>query len=274
MALGISNNSQSQSLINNLNSATNSLYRVNERLSSGKRIVRPSDDPAGGAIAAQLSALASIDSVAARNVSDGVSIANIADGALQSASDISVRLNELATQASNGTLSDSQRASLNQEFQSLNSELDRISNTTDFNGQQLLSGNGVDIALQVGPESGSDSQINLQTNGVSSQSLGLAGLDISTQAGAQAALDKTKTAVDSIAETRGNLGSAVSRLETAFSNIQTSELNQREAEDRISSADIAQEVAERTRLSILQQANTSLLAQSNASAANVLKLIS
>ena len=274
MAININNSTQTNSLVKSLNSSTNELNKVNERLASGKRITRASDDPAGAAIAAQLLVNADSGAVAARNVSDGVSISNIADGALQSAGDITTRLNELATQASNGTLSDTQRGALNQEFQSLKGELDRISTTTEFNGQQLLSGGGASIALQVGTDGSANSQINLQTTGVSAQSLGLGNLDISTQAGAQAALDQTKTAVNTVAQTRGEIGSVVARLDTAYNNIKTSEVNQREAEDRISSADIAQEVANRTRASILQSANAGLLAQANSQASNVLKLIS
>ncbi|MFN8391512.1 MAG: flagellin [Bdellovibrionota bacterium] len=274
MALTVSNTSQTLDLLKNLNSATSNLNRVNDALASGKRINRASDDPAGNAIATQLFAQSSVDVVAARNISDGVSIANIAEGALSSASDITVRLNELATQASNGTLSDTQRTALNQEFSALRSQLDTISNTTEFNGQQLLSGNGTSIALQVGGDASSNSQINLQTTGVSSQSLGLASLDISTQAGAQAALDSTKNAVSALSQTRGDLGAVVSRLDTAFDQIQTDRLGRSEAASRISDADIASEASKSTAYKISQQVATSLLAQANSASAAVLKLIS
>lgn len=273
MALTINSTVDSLSNLKNLNKASSDLKKANDRLSSGKRINRASDDPAGAAIAAKLASAAQIDAVAARNVNDGFSIANIADGALESAGTITARLGELATQASNGTLSDSQRSALNQEYQSLKSELDRVSNTTEFNGQQLLSGSGGSFDLQVGEDGSSSSQITLNTTGVSSSSLGLEGSDISTQAGAQAALTQAKAATDSVAQTRGNIGSVVSRLDTAFSNIKTSELNQRDAEDRISSADIAQEVANRIRASVQQRGDVALQAQANSSAANVLKLL-
>lgn len=273
MALTINSTVNSLSNLKNLNKASSDLKKANERLSSGKRINRASDDPAGAAIAANLASSAQIDAVAARNVNDGFSIANIADGALESAGTITSRLSELATQAANGTLSDTQRSALDQEFQSLKGELDRISNTTEFNGQQLLSGSGGSFDLQVGENGGSDSQITLNTTGVSSSSLGLSGASISTQAGAQAALTQAKAATDSVAQTRGSVGSVVSRLDTAFSNIKTSEVNQRDAEDRISSADIAQEVANRVRASVLQRGDVGLQAQANSSAENVLKLL-
>ena len=274
MAITVNNSASSLNNLRNLNKATSDLNKANERLASGKRNNRPSDDTAGAAVARQLLVDAEVNAVAARNVSDGVSIANIADGALESAAGITARLSELATQAANGTVSDSGRQALDAEFQQLKSELDRISETTSFNGQQLLSGSGADINLQVGTDSSANSQINLRTVGVSAASLGVGSSSISTQAGAQAALDASKNAVASVATTRGNIGSVVSRLDTAFSNIKTSELNQREAEDRISSADIATEVANRTRASILQKGSVGLQAQANSSAANVLKLIS
>jgi len=273
MALTINSTVNSLSNLKNLNKASSDLKKANERLSSGKRINSASDDPAGAAIAARLASSAQIDAVAGRNISDGYSIADIADGALQSAGDITTRLSELAAQASNGTLSDSQRSALNDEFQSLKSELDRISNTTEFNGQQLLSGSGGSFDLQVGEDGGSNSQITLKTTGVSSASLNLSSANISTQAGAQAALDQAKAANDSVAQTRGSVGAVVSRLDTAYGNVKTSEVNQREAEDRISSADIAQEVANRLRASILQKGDVSLQAQANSSSANVLKLL-
>ncbi len=273
MALKINNASESLSNIRNLGRASADVNRANERLSSGKRINRASDDPAGAAIAAQLAASAEVSSVAARNVSDGVSIANIADGALESASTITSRLSELATQASNGTLSDSQRSALNQEFQSLKSELDRISTTTTFNGQQLLSDSGTSFDLQVGNDGSANSQIQLRTVGVSSNGLGLGSADISTQAGAQAALTQAKAATDTVAQTRGSIGSVVSRLDTAYNTIKTSEVNQREAEDRISSADIAQEKANQVRGLILQKGNVALGAQANSNAAAVLNLL-
>ena len=273
MAIKINNSSDSLSNIRNLGRATSDVNKANERLSSGKRINRASDDPAGAAIAAQLAASAEVSAVAARNVSDGVSIANIADGALESAGDITARLSELATQAASGTLSDSQRFSLNQEFQSLKSELDRVSATTEFNGQQLLSGSGSSFDLQVGQDGSADSQIKLKTVAVSSGSLGLGASDISTQAGAQAALTQAKAATDVVSQTRGDIGSVVSRLDTAYNNIKSSEVNTREAEDRISSADIAQEKANQVRGLILQKGNVGLQAQANSNAANVLNLL-
>ena len=152
MAITVNNSASSLNNLRNLNKATSDLNKANERLASGKRNNRPSDDTAGAAVARQLLVDAEVNAVAARNVSDGVSIANIADGALESAAGITARLSELATQAANGTVIDSGRQALDAEFQQLKSELDRSSETTSFTGQQLLFGSAADINLQVGTD--------------------------------------------------------------------------------------------------------------------------
>lgn len=273
MALSINNSSSSLGLQRNLGKASEDLKKANEKLSSGKRINRPSDDASGAAIAARLSAEASISAVAARNVSDGISISNIVDGALDTVGGIVSRLSELAVQAANGTVGEAGRAALDQEFQALKSELDRTANQTEFNGQQLLAGSGTTVDLQVGTGSSPADRVALTTTGVSSASLGLAGASISSAAGAAAALDLAKQAVQTVAQTRGAVGAVVSRIETAFSNLKTSETNLREAEDRISSADIAQEAANRVKAGILQQGNVGLQAKNNLNAEAVLKLI-
>ncbi len=260
--------------LRNLDQATKGLKKSFEKLSSGKRINSASDDPAGLAVAQSLLVGADTSAVAARNVSDGLSVANIVDGALTTTGDIVSRLSELATQASNGTLGSDQRAAVNSEFQALKSELDRISSTTEFNGQQLLSGSGNSIGLQVGTDSSSSSQITLNTVGVSASSLGLAGTDLSSQASAQAALDATKNAVANVTQARGEVGSVVSRLDTAFNNLKVSEENLRSSASSIRDLDVAQEAANLTAFKIRQQANVALGAQEKQSAVNVLKLLS
>lgn len=260
--------------LRNLDQTTKDLKISFNRLSSGKRINSGADDPAGLAVSTLLQNQADLSGTAAQNISDGVSISNIADGALSSVSDITSRLSELATQASNGTLSSEQRGALNQEFQSLKSELDRVSNTTEFNGQQLLSGNGASFDLQVGTDQSSNSQISLKTIGVSSQSLGLAGADISTQSGAQAALDLSKTAVNQVSQARGDIGATANRLDTAFNNLKVSQENLASSASAIRDVDFAAQTAQFAAQRISQQKNIALAAQTNSLASNVLRLIS
>ncbi len=252
--------------------STEELKSSFEKLSSGKRINSAADDAAGLAIATDLLANAKAGDVASRNISDGVSAAAIADGGLQSASDITGRLSELATQAANGTLSDEQRSSLNQEYQALSTELDRIAQTTEFNGQKLLTGQS-SISVQAGTDGSSTSQISLPLPGVSTTSLSIASTDISTQAGAKAALDATKAATQSIASSRADIGATVQKLDTAASNLSVSNENQRAAESQIRDVDVASETANLVKAKIKQQASVAVLAQANQQPNQVLKLL-
>lgn len=271
MGMSINTNIPSLRASTQTDKSAKDLHKSYEKLASGKEINRASDNPAGLAVAMELLANADSGSVAARNVSDGMSALNIADGALQSASDITMRMQELATQSANGTLSDNQRAQLNNEYQSLKQELDRVSQTTEFNGQKLLGGS-TDIAVQAGTTADASSQIGVSLPGISSSSLGLAS-DISTQAGAKAALTEAKAATQSVAGARAEIGSTESRLGVAYENIKTTELNQRDAASRIMDTDIAKESANMVGNSIRQQAGTAIQAQANNQAAISLKLL-
>jgi len=261
MTVNINTNVPSLRADREINSRSNSLSKSYEKLSSGKAINRASDDPAGLAVALELLANADTSSVALRNINDGVSISSIADGALATSSDITTRLAELATQSANGTLSDNQRSALNQEYQALRSELDRISQTTEFNGQQLLS-QGSSFTLQAGIDGSANSQVGLPLPGVSASSLGLAS-DISTRESALAAVEETKAAVNTISEARGQVGSTVSRLETAYENLKTSEVNARSAASRIIDADVASESSKLIASRIGLEAGLSVKAQAN-----------
>jgi flagellin len=267
----INDNIPSRKVDRELSKKTNELRKNFESLSSGKRVNSASDDPAGLAVALDLLTDAAVSDVGSRNISDAVSAANIADGSLQSATEITTRLSELATQASNGTLSDSQRGQLNKEYQSLRTELDRISQTTEFNGQKLLNGS-TSISVQAGTDSQSTSQLAVNFPGVSSSSLGLSS-DISTQAGAKAAIDEAKAASETIASARGTIGADVSRLDTALENIASASINLRDAASQILDADIAETSAKLTANKIGQQAAIAIKAQANIQPENVLKLL-
>ncbi len=268
---GVNSNIPSLRANQQLQNKTSDLRKTFTQLSSGLRVNSASDDAAGLAIATSLLANATLDDTGARNISDGISAANIADGALASASDITSRLGELAQQASNGTLSASQRSALNAEFSSLSQELDRIAQTTDFNGTQLLGG-GVSIDVQAGTDGSSSSQLSLNFPGVSSSSLGLTA-DLSSQASAQAALDQARSAADKVAQARGTIGSSVSRLDTAFENIRSASVNSRDAASRILDADFAEVSSRLAANKIGQQSAVAISAQANLQSANVLKLL-
>ncbi len=257
--------------IRNLNKALGDINKSSDRLGSGKRINRAADDAAGLAIAEQLTADAAVFKQASNNVSYGQSRIAIADSTLQQVSDIGVRMQELSAQAANGTLSDTQRTALNQEYQQLAQEAQRISSSTEFNGQQIFSGESTSI--QVGLDSGAESQISVPGTNLSNLISSVSSQDISTQAGAQSALTASENFISSVASSRGQLGAAAARLETADANIKVATENLLSAEARIRDVDIAEESAKLVASKIRASASQATFAQSKLSAGRVLDLL-
>lgn len=273
--ISIGSNVQSLNAQRRLDSTSNNLTKVYERLSSGKRINVAADDAAGLTIANRLSADQRLASAAIRNVNDGISTIAIADGALEQIGNVLGRLAELAEQSASGVYSSTQRSALDSEFSALGSEIERVAVTTLFNGTALLSGSNA-ISLQVGLSSASTSQLTLQGVNGTLQGLGLAStgssvqiysLNGTTSAGGQSAslnaLDAVNRAITSLASLRGSLGSGESRLRTAAANLALTRENFAAAESRIRDTDVAADAAELTRMNILQQAGASVLAQVN-----------
>lgn len=242
---------------NAIGKSLGALNNSQERLSSGKRINRASDDAAGLAIVSSLESETRTAAQAVRNASDGISVANVADSALGNISDITARQQELATQAANGTLSDEQRSTLNNEFQQLSQERDRILSTTEFNGQKVFNNEGT--TLQVGTGSDANSQIKLPS--VDTSSLSTSSLDISTQDGAKAAIDNLNDQTQSVASRRGEIGAAVSRVDVASNSAQSQSTEAEAAASRIRDADIADEAAKSVAAKILVQGSTAVAAQ-------------
>ncbi|MBX7143636.1 MAG: flagellin FliC [Oligoflexia bacterium] len=261
------------------------IAQIFERLASGKRINRPSDDPAGLAIATQLNAQQRVASVAIRNANDGISAVQIADGALSEITNILTRMAELAQQSANGAYNLNQRTALQLEFSALASEIERVSRTVAFNGSQLLDGSS-NSDIQLGLNGGANSSIALPRVDATLAALGLAGTGSSTltysitansslmaRSAALFALDAVTGAIDSVSVSRGQLGATESRLEVAINNLTTLRENLAAAESRIMDVDVAAEMAELTRLLILQQVGTGLLAQINQQPALALTLL-
>lgn len=275
MAITLGTNIASLNTQRRLQVTSQSLTNTFERLSSGQRINRASDDAAGLAIADTLRADQRIANVAIRNANDGISTIAIADGAMDQISQVLTRLAELAEQSANGVFSAVQRSALSNEFLALSSEIERIAVTTEFNGVKLLSGSNT-VSLQVGYNSGSLSQISYSGVQGTLASLGLAGLNSSQlifsvngitieegQSAARQALDAVRAAIGSITANRGVLGATDSRLRVTIQNLSVARENFAAAESRIRDVDVAAEAAELTRLNILQQAGASVLAQAN-----------
>jgi flagellin len=275
MAITLGTNVASLNAQRRLQSSSAALATTFERLSSGQRINRASDDAAGLAIADTLRSDQRIATVAIRNANDGISTIAIADGALGNISGVLTRLAELAEQSANGVFSSTQRSALSNEFLALASEIERIAVTTEFNGVKLLSGNNT-VSLQVGFNSTSLSQISYTGIQGTLESLGLApagssqmtfsvnGTTIETgQSAARLALDAVRAALGSLASNRGTLGATEARLNVTIQNLSVARENFAAAESRIRDVDVAAEAAELTRLNILQQAGAAVLAQAN-----------
>jgi len=285
MPLSYSSNVESTRAQSRLASTSTKLSRTFERLSSGLRINRASDDPAGLALAENLRTDARIASMAIRNANDGISITAVADAALEEIGDVLRRMAELAEQSANGAYTNAQRSALATEFVALGSEIERIAATTKFNNQVILS-NSSSIGIQVGLDGAANSIIWIGSVLGTLSSLGLGGAGgalsysiISTtttlaQSAAQTALTAVTGAITSLSNARGTIGAAESRLNTAISFLQVARENFVAAESRIRDADIAQEVAEMVRLQVLQQAGTAVLAQANQQPSVVLRLLS
>ncbi len=255
-----------------------------ERISSGIRINRGADDAAGLAISEALRSDIRALRQAVRNANDGISLINVAEGALNEQASILIRLRELASQASTGTVGSTERQTVQLEFDALRLEIDRIASTTAFNGQNLVDGSlasGVastsQILIQVGIDSSADSRINLneQINlaAVTASSLSIDILSVTTAGAALTALDSINTAISTVTQGRGKVGAVQNRLVRTISNLSISVENLQAAESAIRDADIAEEVALLTRNQILVQASTAMVGQANLIPQSVLQLL-
>ena len=247
-----------------------------EKLSSGTRIVRAADDAAGLAISEKLKAQIRGVKQAERNASDGISMIQVAEGGLNETSNILTRLRELSVQAASDTVGDTERGFTNLEYQNLKQEIERISQVTEFNGKKLLNGEGDVYDFQIGVNN-DDFQdrikFNAQLTNSSLGSLGIDGIDISSKEGAQESLQILDEAITQVSGQRAELGAKQNRLNSTIQNLQVNSENLSAANSRIRDTDFASETAENTRLNILTNAGTSVLAQSNAQGSAALKLI-
>jgi flagellin len=200
-------------------------------------------------------------SAAGRNAQDGISLVQTAEGALNEASNILVRMRELAIQATNGTLSSTDRTTIDNEVGLLIEELDRIADSTEFNGVNLLDGSSTTASIQVGIQANETIDITLVD--VNTDQTGVDAVQTDTAANAQTAIGLIDSAIDDINTARGSMGAAQNRLTSAFASIQNALENLSASESRIRDVDVAFETADLTRNSILQQAAVSVLSQAN-----------
>jgi flagellin len=284
MAVRIFNNIASINSQRILGNNNDRLAKSVERISSGIRINRAADDAAGLAISEGLRSDIRTLRQAVRNANDGISLINIAEGALNEQGSMLIRLRELASQAATGTTGSTERATIQLEFNALRNEIDRITATTEFNGQNLVDGSlassvssANQIFIQVGLNSSVNSRINLneQINltAITTTTLGIESLSVTSSGAALTALDSINTAIGSVTATRGDVGAIQNRLVRTISNLSISVENLTAAESQIRDADIAEEVALLTRNQILVQASTAMVGQANLIPQSVLQLL-
>ncbi len=275
MPLVINTNVSSLRAQTTLSKTQVSLAKSFQRLSSGFRINQAADDAAGMGISESLKARIRSFSVAERNTSNAVSMTNTAEGGLNQISGIIQRMRELAVQSANGDLTSTDRGFLDTEFQLLKSEIDRLSETTQFNNKELLAGTTADITFQVGINTTSFDVISVAFGGITSSSLGMSGISVSGNASTNAttAIDALDTALTSISTRRSELGAATNRLHQAISNAQTMRTNLSAANSSIRDVDVAAETSNLARSQVLLQAGTSVLTQANQSSQLALALL-
>ena len=255
-----------------------------ERISSGIRINKASDDAAGLAISEGLRSDIRALRQAVRNANDGVSLINVTEGALNEQAGILIRLRELASQAATGTVSSTERATIQLEFSALRNEVDRIAATTEFNGQKLVDGSLASsitstsqIFIQIGINSSADSRINLNEQvdleAMTSTGLSIHELSVTSAQGALSALSQMDTSISQITAGRGKIGAVQNRLAKSISNLSVGIENLTAADSQIRDADLAHEVAMLTRNQILVQASTAMVGQANLIPQSVLQLL-
>jgi len=276
--LSIRTNVSSIDAQRNLYGTQQSLDSSLARLSSGYRITKAGDDAAGLGISVNLQAQVTSLNQAARNANDGISLVQVAEGALNETSNILTRLRELAMQSASDGVTDTQRAYIQTETDSLVSEIDRIAQGTKFNGVSLLN-NSQSLDFQVG--TGNDAsidRISVDLSGADAQAatLGvdsLAGSGLATKDGAVSALSSIDGALDKVSEIRGKFGAVGNRLSSAVNTIQIDSQALSAANSRIRDVDVASETAALSRTQILSQAGISVLAQANQTPQLALKLL-
>jgi flagellin len=258
-----------------------------ERLSTGKRINHARDDAAGQAIATRLSAEIEGLAMASRNVADGQSLVDTAEGALVETHALLLRMREIGVQAANGTLSSSDNEALDAEFQQLVAEIDRISDNTSWAGTKLLNGNATGdyntsatFTFQAGVNNATADRITIDVKNADSATLGVKDLNgganvvnLLSMTNAQAAITKVDDAIASVSAERGKLGAVSNRMSSTMANLDQITVNLTASKGRIEDSDFAAETGNLAKGQILQQAATAMLAQANASKQQVLTLI-
>lgn len=247
-----------------------------EKLSSGSRINRAGDDAAGLAISEKLRGKVRSLQQATRNANDGISMIQVAEGAMNEISNILVRLRELSIQGASDTVGEGERGFIDKEVQQLKTELDRISNSTEFNGMKLLNGEQNDLDFQIGINNNpTEDRISYNTQDFKTNldTLGLGDVSTATKENSQNNLGQIDEAITRLNENRSGLGAMQNRLQSTVNNSMIATENLMNANSRIRDTDVAEESTNNMKYNILMQSNVAMLAQANMGAQAALKLL-
>ena len=281
MPLTINGNAMSLNAQRHLTNNTNALSKSLEKLASGYRINRASDDAAGLQLSENLRSQIRGSQKAYDNVQDGINLLSIADGSMETITNNLQRMRELTVQAANDTYSTAQRLAIGTEIDALRSDIDRISEATIFNGKTLLSSSMTALNIELGPGSSATVDVLNIVTGLGDTRTGLTGLSLTSSAATTILSNSTAqnymigidAALQTLNTKRSTLGAFVNRLEGAAANLLNNIENQSAAESRIRNVDVAAESATMTRNQILQQASATVLSQANQSPSLALKLL-
>ena len=252
---------------------TKTQSKSTEKLSSGYKINRAADDAAGLAISEKMRRQIRGLTQASSNAQDGISAVQTAEGALNEVHDMLQRMNELAVKSANDTNMSEDRDYIQSEINALVAEVDRVSATTTFNNQTLLSGGFTGKKLQVGAESDGQNQITINIVAMDAAGLGISGLTVSTGTKALSAIDKIKSAIKTLSAQRSDLGAIQNRLEHTINNLDNVVENTTSAESSIRDTDMAREMVKYSNNNILAQAGQAMLAQANQANSGVMSLL-
>jgi len=276
MGMRIATNTQSLAAQRNLGINSAAQKGSLERLASGSRIVRAADDAAGLAISEKIRGQVRSIRQDVRNANDGISMIQTAEGGMNEIGNILIRFRELSIQAASDTIGDTERGFIDKEVQQLKTEIDRISNSTEFNGRKLLNGEGDVMEVQVGlnnrPEEDRFTYDIAKTNSTMDH-LGISDITVADKESAQSNLESVDQAISTLVENRAELGALQNRLVSTVNNLNIYDENLSAANSRIRDADLAYESAELTKNNILTSAGVSVLSQANQNNTLALKLV-
>ena len=276
MTLKIATNVQSLAAQRSLREVKHNQSKAFQKLSSGNRINKASDDAAGLAISEQLRSKIRSSRQATSNANNGIAIIQTAEGGLNEVSNILIRLRELSMQAASDTMGDEERAFSDMEFQQLKMEIERIAESTTFSERKLLTGEGDSLDFQVGISNSPNYDritYNPQDNSARVSDLDISSLQVDSKEDAQKNLNRIDKAITIISSNRATLGALQSRLQSTINNLEVSTENLARTNSNIRDADVAAETANLARANVLEASNLSVLAQANTSTSSALRLI-